>query len=33
LLMADEDVPLKHVTFVMDEARKVKMDKLRLQAR
>lgn len=33
LLMADEDVPLKHVTFIMDESRKVKMDKVRLQAR
>lgn len=33
LLMADEEVPLKHVTFVMDESRKVKLEKVRLQAR
>lgn len=33
LLMADEDVPLKHVTFIMDQSRKAKMDKVRLQTR
>ncbi len=33
LLMADEDVPLKYVTFVMDQTRKAKLTKVRLQAR
>jgi len=33
LLMADEDVPLKHVTFVMDESRKAQLEKVRLQTR
>ncbi|WP_309380043.1 hypothetical protein [Cerasicoccus frondis] len=33
LVQADEDVPLKHVTFVMDESRKVELGKVRLQAR
>ncbi|WP_309381263.1 ExbD/TolR family protein [Cerasicoccus frondis] len=33
LVQADEDVPLKHVTFVMDESRKVDLGKVRLQAR
>ncbi|MGE9297410.1 MAG: ExbD/TolR family protein [Puniceicoccales bacterium] len=33
LVQADEEVPLKHVTFVMDESRKVDLGKVRLQAR
>lgn len=33
LIMADEEVPLKYVTFIMDQSRKVKMDKVRLQTR
>ncbi len=33
LLMADEDVPLHYVTFVMDQSRKSKLPKVRLQAR
>ncbi len=33
LLMADEDVPLKHVTFVMDQSRKAQLEKVRLQTR
>ena len=33
LLMADEDVPLKHVTFIMDQSRKAKLEKVRLQTR
>ena len=33
LLMADEDVPLKYVTFVMDQTRKAELPKVRLQAR
>lgn len=33
LLMADEDTPLKYVTFVMDQTRKAKLPKVRLQAR
>lgn len=33
LVQADEDVPLKHVTFVMDQSRKVDLGKVRLQAR
>lgn len=33
LVQADQDVPLKHVTFVMDESRKVDLGKVRLQAR
>lgn len=33
LLMADEDVPLKHVTFIMDESRKAQLNRVRLQTR
>lgn len=33
LLLADQDTPLKNVTFVMDESRKAKLDKIRLQTR
>ena len=33
LLMADENVPLKYVTFVMDQTRKAELPKVRLQAR
>ncbi|WP_309399478.1 ExbD/TolR family protein [Cerasicoccus maritimus] len=33
LVQADEDVPLKYVTFVMDESNKVELGKVRLQAR
>ena len=33
LLMADEDVPLKHVTLVMDESRKAGLQRIRLQTR
>jgi len=33
LVQADQDVPLKHVTFVMDESRKADLGKVRLQAR
>ena len=33
LLVADEDVPLKHVTTVMDVCRGNKLNKIRLQSR
>lgn len=33
LLIADEDVPLKHVTEVMDVCRSHQMNKIRLQSR
>ena len=33
LIFADQDTPLKDVTFVMDESRKLKLDKIRLQTR
>ncbi|MGE9294210.1 MAG: ExbD/TolR family protein [Puniceicoccales bacterium] len=33
LLMADQDVPLHFVTFVMDQSRKAKLPKVRLQSR
>ncbi len=33
LLMADEDTPLKEVTFVMDNVRKAGIDRVRLQSR
>jgi biopolymer transport protein ExbD len=33
LIYADQDTPLKNVTFVMDESRKLKLDKIRLQTR
>jgi biopolymer transport protein ExbD len=33
LLVADEDVPLKHVTQVMDVCRTNKLNKIRLQSR
>jgi biopolymer transport protein ExbD len=33
LLMADEDVPLKHVTEVMDACRANQLNKIRLQSR
>lgn len=33
LLLADQDTPLKNVTFVLDESRKLKLDKVRLQTR
>ncbi len=33
LLVADEDVPLKHVTEVMDVCRSNKLNKIRLQSR
>lgn len=33
LVLADEDTPLKNVTFVMDEARKAGLDSIRLQTR
>lgn len=33
LLLADQDTPLKDVTFVLDESRKLKLDKVRLQTR
>jgi len=33
LLIADEDVPLKHVTKVMDVCRANKLNKIRLQSR
>ena len=33
LLMADEEVPLKHVTEVMDLCRKNRLNKIRLQSR
>lgn len=33
LLMADENVPLKHVTLVMDESRKAGLQRIRLQTR
>ncbi|MEM1222689.1 MAG: biopolymer transporter ExbD [Verrucomicrobiota bacterium] len=33
LLIADEDVPLKHVTTVMDICRSNKLNKIRLQSR
>lgn len=33
LLIADEDVPLKHVTEVMDVCRANKLNKIRLQSR
>ncbi len=33
LLVADEEVPLKHVTTVMDVCRSNKLNKIRLQSR
>ncbi|MEM7792380.1 MAG: biopolymer transporter ExbD [Verrucomicrobiota bacterium] len=33
LLIADEDVPLKHVTMVMDTCRSNQLNKIRLQSR
>lgn len=33
LIFADQDTPLKDVTYVMDESRKLKLNKIRLQAR
>ena len=33
LIYADESTPLKDVTFVMDQSRKLKLDKVRLQTR
>jgi biopolymer transport protein ExbD len=33
LIFADQDTPLKDVTYVMDESRKLKLDKIRLQTR
>ena len=33
LLVADEEVPLKHVTMVMDVCRSNKLNKIRLQSR
>jgi biopolymer transport protein ExbD len=33
LIYADQDTPLKDVTYVMDESRKLKLDKIRLQTR
>jgi biopolymer transport protein ExbD len=33
LIYADQDTPLKDVTFVMDAGRKLKLDKIRLQTR
>lgn len=33
LIYADQDTPLKDVTFVMDESRKLKLDQVRLQTR
>lgn len=33
LIFADQDTPLKDVTYVMDESRKLHLDKIRLQAR
>lgn len=33
LVTADEDVPLKYVTFVMDQSRKAELDRVRLQTR
>ena len=33
LIYADQDTPLKDVTYVMDESRKLKLDKVRLQTR
>jgi biopolymer transport protein ExbD len=33
LIYADQDTPLKDVTFVMDQSRKLKLDKVRLQTR
>jgi len=33
LVQADEETPLKFVTFVMDQSRKVELGKVRLQAR
>ncbi len=33
LIFADQDTPLKDVTFVMDESRKLNLDKIRLQTR
>lgn len=33
LIFADQETPLKNVTFVMDESRKLKLDKIRLQTR
>ncbi|MGA2052124.1 MAG: biopolymer transporter ExbD [Opitutales bacterium] len=33
LLLADQDTPLKDVTFVLDQSRKLKLDKVRLQTR
>lgn len=31
LVMADKETPLKEVTFIMDECRKVSLDRIRLQ--
>jgi biopolymer transport protein ExbD len=33
LLLADQDTPLKKVTFVLDQSRKLNLDKVRLQTR
>jgi biopolymer transport protein ExbD len=33
VIFADQDTPLKDVTFVMDESRKLKLDQIRLQTR
>jgi biopolymer transport protein ExbD len=33
LIYADQDTPLKDVTFVMDQSRELKLDKVRLQTR
>ena len=33
IVLADQDTPLKRVTFVMDESRKLNLDKVRLLAR
>ncbi len=33
LLLADQDTPLKKVTFVLDQTRKLNLDKVRLQTR
>jgi biopolymer transport protein ExbD len=33
LILADQDTPLKNVTFVMDESRKLQLEKIRLQTR
>jgi biopolymer transport protein ExbD len=33
LLLADQDTPLKDVTYVLDQSRKLKLDKVHLQTR